>query len=129
LTTQQIIQVAKLAMAHTFIQHLPQGYDTLLGGEGINLSSGQRQRIAIARALARRPVLLILDEPTDYLDKTAVGQLIYNLRNMTPALTLLIMSRDMEIVQWAHDVYVLQEGRIITYHEYRVPYFHATSVH
>jgi len=118
---QQVIAASEMATVHEFIQQLPQGYDTLVGEEGVLLSGGQRQRIAIARALLRRPKLLILDEPTNHLDEAAVRQLLSNLsiRDNPPA--SLIISHDAEVVRLASHTYALQEGRIVASEAYTLP--------
>jgi ATP-binding cassette subfamily B protein len=67
-TEQEIINAAKLANAHEFIQRLPEGYDTLVGDRGMQLSGGERQRISLARAFLKNAPILILDEPTSAMD-------------------------------------------------------------
>lgn len=109
----QVIQAAKLATAHEFIEQLPQRYDTIVGEDGILLSGGQGQRVAIARALLRRPKLLILDEPTNHLDEAAVQQLMNNLRELDSTPATLLISHDVDIVRQAQYVYVLHQGRIV----------------
>jgi len=111
---QQVIHAAELATAHDFIQQLPQGYDTPVGERGVLLSGGQRQRIAIARALLRQPKCLILDEPTNHLDVAVIKQLMSNLKQLETHPTTLLISHDMNIVQQAEYVYVLQDGHLVT---------------
>jgi ABC-type multidrug transport system fused ATPase/permease subunit len=110
---QRVIQASESAVAHEFIQGLPQGYDTFVGEGGVLLSGGQRQRIAIARALLRRPKLLILDEPTNHLDDAIVRRLMDNLRGNGITSATLIISHNLDILRETEYIYVLQEGRIV----------------
>jgi ABC-type bacteriocin/lantibiotic exporter with double-glycine peptidase domain len=109
----QVIEAARLATAHRFIEQSPQGYDTFVGEDGMLLSGGQRQRLALARALLRRPALLILDEPTNHLDEAAVQQLMDNLQELDNVPAILIISHDMDVVRQAQQIYILNEGRIV----------------
>lgn len=109
---EQVIQAARLATADDFIRDLPDGYETLVGDNGVLLSGGQRQRISIARALLRRPKLLILDEPSNHIDSATVGRLMHNLKGMTPCPTTLIISHDREVVRHARHTYIIQEGML-----------------
>jgi ABC-type bacteriocin/lantibiotic exporter with double-glycine peptidase domain len=113
-TLEQVIQAAELATAHEFIQELPEGYETYVGENGMLLSGGQRQRIAIARALLRQPKLLILDEPTNHLDESSVIRFMNNLKSMDKLPTTLIISHDMDIMRDLNNIYILEEGRILT---------------
>ncbi len=108
-----VLEAARLATAHTFIEELPKGYDTLVGDNGVLLSGGQRQRIAIARALLRRPKLLILDEPTNHLDASAVAGLMENLKRLSYRPTTILISHDKEIVHHADHIYTVEHGRIV----------------
>lgn len=110
---QQIMEASELATAHEFIQELPQGYETFVGENGVLLSGGQCQRIALARAFLRQPRLLILDEPTNHLDHAAVRQLIRNLKSPDSAPAILIIGHDMDIVCEAQYVYLLREGCVV----------------
>ena len=112
ISRQQVVQAAELAVADEFIQQFPQGYETLVGENGILLSGGQRQRVAIARALLRQPRFLILDEPTNHLDFYAVHQLMNNLKTLDSFPSTVIISHDINVSCEVEYIYVLREGRI-----------------
>jgi ATP-binding cassette subfamily B protein len=126
-TFKQVVQAAELATAHEFIQQLPHGYETFVGEDGMLLSGGQGQRIAIARALLHRPKLLILDEPTNHLDTVAVNQLLRNLGRLDNAPAILIISHDMDVVRQAQSIHILQEGCIVAC-EHPTPLFQKTAI-
>jgi ABC-type bacteriocin/lantibiotic exporter with double-glycine peptidase domain len=102
----------ELASAREFILDLPDREATFIGQDGIRLSGGQRQRIVLARALLRRPRLLILDEPTTHLDKEAVSIVLANLKSLKTPPAILLISHDAFIARQAHRVYKLAQGRI-----------------
>jgi len=110
--TNDVIQAAELAAAHTFIQDMPQGYDTKVGDKGILLSGGQRQRIALARALLRRPKLLILDEPTNHLDVEAVSQFLNNLKTIEFRPAIFMITHDEKILREVDRVHYLSKGTL-----------------
>ena len=110
--SEQVIQAAKVAGAHEFIESLAEGYNTLVGENGVRLSGGQRQSIAIARAFLRQSKLLILDEPTNHLDDAAVQLLVHNLKEMRHEPAILMISHDKKIVNLAQKVYLLKNGKI-----------------
>jgi ABC-type multidrug transport system fused ATPase/permease subunit len=109
-TREEVLEASRLATAHECIEAMADGYDTRVGENGILLSGGQRQRITIARALIRRPRLLILDEPTTHLDEVATARLMDNLRGLEFEPTILLISHDPSIVQHAERVYVIENG-------------------
>lgn len=118
-TESQVIEAAKLAHAHEFIQQLPQGYETLLKDHGSNLSGGQRQRLAIARAIVRNPDLYILDEPTTAIDSIStqlIQETLQTLRNNGK--TLVIVAHDNNLAKNADVIYVLDGGQIIEHGSY-----------
>lgn len=109
---QDVERASTLSNAHAFIEELPEGYDTHVGEGGVMLSGGQRQQIAIARALLGQPRLLILDEPTNHLDSNAVSKLMQNLKTLKGFTTVLILTHDKEVLREAEHVFRLSEGRI-----------------
>ncbi len=111
-TQAQIIEAAKLANAHHFIESLPQGYQTILGERAVNLSHGQRQRIAIARAAVRNAPLLLLDEPTVGLDEKNEREVRLGLRNLAAGRTTLLVTHDLRQAAVADEVLYLENGRI-----------------
>ncbi|KAK2197230.1 bifunctional ABC transporter-like [Babesia duncani] len=108
---EEVIQVAKRCNIHDFISKLPLGYDTLVGPRGVLLSVGERQRIALARALLRRGKILILDEVTSALDGASEELIAKDLGNMTGA-TLLLITHRAQTLRAAQRVLVLGNGGI-----------------
>ncbi|MEZ6129240.1 MAG: ABC transporter ATP-binding protein [Planctomycetaceae bacterium] len=96
-TVEQIEEAARVAMADDFIRQLPDGYDTALGERGVNLSQGQRQRLAIARAALRQTPILLLDEPTSSLDPANRTKVIAALRRVSRNRTTLLITHDMDL--------------------------------
>ncbi len=112
LDNEAIMQAARLAGAHDFILELPDGYDTVIGERGNMLSAGQRQRIAIARALVTNPRLLILDEATSALDYQSEMQIRNNMRSICENRTVIIVAHRLSTVRHADRILTLEEGRI-----------------
>jgi len=108
-SAEEVDQACRLATAYEFIREFPESYHTLAGEGGVRLSGGQRQSIAIARALLRQPKLLILDEPTNHLDEDSVRRLMKNLRELESAPTILIITHVMEIARQAGSIYIMQD--------------------
>lgn len=112
-SSNDVYQACRLATANNFIQAFPDGFETKTGEGGIRLSGGQRQKIAISRALLRKPSLLILDEPTNHLDELSQNKLIQNLKALENSPTILIISHAIEIIQLAQKTYYLNdEGQL-----------------
>jgi ABC-type bacteriocin/lantibiotic exporter with double-glycine peptidase domain len=120
-TGEEVRRAAELATAHEFVSALPDGYDTEVGDDGELLSAGQRQRIAVARALLGKPALLILDEPTTHLDDEAIEKLMANLAELPGSPSVLIVSHDPAVVPAIDRVYVLRDGRIAEVDAGRAP--------
>lgn len=109
---QDIEKAARIANAHTFIERLPKGYDTLVGERGAALSGGERQRISIARALLKNAPILILDEPTSALDAETENLLLEALERLMEGRTTFIIAHRLSTVRRADKIVVLKEGRI-----------------
>lgn len=107
-----IIEVARLSTADAFINQLPKGYRSEIGENGVLLSGGERQKIAIARALLRKPRLLILDEPTNHLAAGHVREIMKNIRMLPYNPAVLIISHDMSVIRHAAEIYMLESGRL-----------------
>jgi ABC-type multidrug transport system fused ATPase/permease subunit len=112
-TQERIEAAARMANAHDFITGLPEGYQTQLGERGATLSGGQRQRIAIARAFIRHAPILILDEPTNGLDRESSEVVVNALRDLMQATTTIVISHDPALVQCADRVLVVADGRVV----------------
>lgn len=108
---EQIIHAAKQAQIHDTIQSLPKGYDTMLGQRGINLSGGQKQRLSIARALIRRPAILILDDSTSALDVRTESALLHALNELE--CTTFIITQKISSTTSADIILLLDEGHLI----------------
>ena len=109
---QQLMEAARLANAHEFIMALPDGYDTQLEERGTNVSGGQLQRIAIARAVLGNPAVLLLDEATSALDAEAEAAVQLGLRQAMHGRTVLVIAHRLATVQEADQIVVLDRGRI-----------------
>ncbi|KAA8735652.1 lipid A export permease/ATP-binding protein MsbA [Acinetobacter qingfengensis] len=112
-TEDEIIAAAKAAYAHDFIMSLPNGYDTMLGSEGIALSGGQRQRISIARAILKNAPILILDEATSALDNESEFFIQKAFERAQHNRTTFVIAHRLSTVENAHRIVVMDQGEII----------------
>jgi len=112
-TLPAIIQAAKLAEAHRFIEALPQGYDTIVGERGQKLSGGQWQRLAIARALLKDPPILILDEATSAVDNETEAAIVRSLETITQNRTTIAIALRLSTIRHADWIYVLEQGQVV----------------
>ncbi len=112
-TDEEVIQAAKLANAHDFISLLPKGYDTVLTADGQNLSQGQRQLIAIARAAVADPPVLILDEATSSIDTRTEVLVQRGMDSLTKGRTSFVIAHRLSTVRNSDVIMVLDQGRII----------------
>jgi subfamily B ATP-binding cassette protein MsbA len=111
-TEEEIIKAAKMAKAHEFIMHMPDGYDTIVGERGITLSGGQRQCIGIARAIVRNASILILDEPTASLDAESEKIVIEALEHLMEGRTVIIIAHRLSTLRHADKIIVLKDGLV-----------------
>ena len=109
----EIERAAEAAHALDFIQEMPEGFDTLVGENGIKLSGGQRQRLAIARALLKDAPILILDEATSALDNESERQVQAALENLMQGRTTLVIAHRLSTIEGADRILVLERGRIV----------------
>ncbi len=112
-TRERMVEAAKAALAHDFIERLPQGYDTVIGDRGVKLSGGQRQRLAIARALVRDAPILILDEATSHLDTESEMLVQKALSNLMTGRTVIVIAHRISTIRRADRIVVLDRGRIV----------------
>lgn len=112
-TEAEIIAAARVAGAHEFIERLPDGYDAFVGERGVTLSGGEKQRIAIARAIARNSPILILDEPTSGLDLVTERAILETLERATAGQTTFIITHRLGTLRLADRIVVLDRGRIV----------------
>ncbi len=112
-TDEEVIAAAKLSNAHSFIKRLPQGYDTVISGDGANLSQGQRQLLAISRAAIADPPALILDEATSSIDTRTEKKIQEGMDNLMKGRTTFVIAHRLSTIRNADCIMVLEKGRII----------------
>jgi subfamily B ATP-binding cassette protein MsbA len=110
---EDVEAAARVANAHDFIMEMPQGYQTNIGDRGTKMSGGQRQRLAIARAVLKNPPILILDEATSALDTTSERLVQDALNNLMKNRTSIIIAHRLSTIQHADEIIVLRKGEII----------------
>ncbi len=112
-TSEEIEKACKFAAADEFIKKLPQGYDTLIGENGVRLSGGQKQRISIARAILKESPIILLDEATSSLDADSEEIVQNAILNLTKNKTTLVIAHRLSTIHHADKIFVLKNGRII----------------
>jgi subfamily B ATP-binding cassette protein MsbA len=110
---KDIIKAAEAAAAHSFISELPEGYNTIIGEQGVKLSGGQRQRISIARAFLKNAPILLLDEPTSALDSESEEKVQQALSSLMKGRTTLIIAHRLATVIGSDIIYLVDKGKII----------------
>ena len=112
-TDEEVVEAAKLANADYFISHLPEGYDTVIGGDGANLSAGQRQLVAIARAAVADPPVLVLDEATSSIDTRTESLIERGMSQLMEGRTVFVIAHRLSTVRNSDAIMVMENGRII----------------
>lgn len=112
-TRPQIVEAAKIAHAHGFVQQLPNGYETVIGGGGVALRPGERFRLALARAVLRDPAVLVLEEPTEPFDPDSAALIDDAITRLQPGRTIIILARRSSTVKKADVVVVIQDGKVV----------------
>ena len=112
ISLEQIRAAAETALAHEFIERLPEGYATVVGDRGVRLSGGQRQRIAIARALLKNAPILILDEATSHLDTESEMLVQRALANLMEHRTVIVIAHRLSTIRRADKIVVIEKGRV-----------------
>ena len=111
-TQEEIEHAAKAAQAHDFIMSFPNGYDTELGQGGVNVSGGQKQRLCIARALLKKPKIMIMDDSTSAVDTATDAAIRAGLKNEFGDTTVLIIAQRISSVESADRIIVMNDGKI-----------------
>lgn len=112
-TEEELLEAAKTAAADEFVSKMPEGYESRLGQDGVNLSGGQKQRLSLARALVRKPKILILDDCTSALDAETENRVLTALRELNGSFTLLLISQRVSTVMKADTILCLDNGRLM----------------
>ncbi len=112
LSQQDVIKFARYSAASDFIAKMPEGYDTIVGERGVGLSGGQKQRISLARALAIKPAILILDDTTSAVDMETEKQIQHSLKELDFPCTKIIIAQRISTTKFADQILVLQNGQI-----------------
>ncbi|WP_034469039.1 peptidase domain-containing ABC transporter [Butyrivibrio sp. AE2005] len=110
---EEVIEVAKIARVHEFVNELPLRYETMLDENGANLSGGQRQRIAIARAMLKKPDILILDEATSNLDAVTEKAIQETINAYSQGMTTIIIAHRLSTIRSCDRIFVMEKGKIV----------------
>jgi ATP-binding cassette subfamily B protein len=110
---EEVVEAARGAQAHDFITNFPEGYDTMMGQRGVNVSGGQKQRISIARAIIKKPPVLILDDSTSAVDMTTEAQIQKAFKQLMKDTTCIVIAQRISTVLEADKIIVLENGEIV----------------
>jgi ABC-type multidrug transport system fused ATPase/permease subunit len=110
---EEVSRAAKVAGIHDFIVNLPEGYETEIGEKGVNLSEGQKQRLALTRALVKDPDILVLDEPTSALDSQTEKTIFQSLPSYIQGKTLFVVAHRLSTIMNADRIFLLDQNRLI----------------
>ena len=111
-TDEEMIHACKIAQAHEFIEKFPQGYDTYIEQGGTNVSGGQKQRLCIARALLKKPKVIILDDSTSAVDTKTDAVIRKNLKELTPDTTKIVIAQRISSIESADQIIIMDNGQI-----------------
>ena len=112
-TREEIINAAKIAGIHNFIESIPEQYNTIVGERGLKLSGGEKQRVAIARTVLKNPSIFFFDEATSALDSSTEKEIIQNLEKISEGKTTLIIAHRLSTVSKADNIIVIDQGNIV----------------
>jgi subfamily B ATP-binding cassette protein MsbA len=113
ISQEKIIEVAKIANAHKFIEEMPKGYETIIGERGTKISGGQRQRLSIARALLKNPPIMIFDEATSALDNESEVLVQEAIEHLMKERTTFVIAHRLSTIRNAHKIIVMEKGKIV----------------
>lgn len=113
LTDEEILNICKKSNSHQFITDFPEGLDTMLGDRGIKMSGGQRQRLALARAIAKKPSVLILDEATSNLDSESEYLIQNSINKLSKEMTIITIAHRLSTIKSSDFIYVIDQGMVI----------------
>jgi ABC-type multidrug transport system fused ATPase/permease subunit len=110
---EEIVRAATVADIHDFIVSLAEGYETAIGEKGVNLSEGQKQRLALARAIVKDPDILVLDEPTSALDSQTEKTIFQSLPSIIKNKTLFVVAHRLSTIINSHRIFLLDQNRLV----------------
>ena len=113
-SNEEIMLAAKNSYADEFIQKLPNGYDTIIGENGVRLSGGEKQRLSIARAMLKKSSIILLDEATSSLDSETEGKIQEALKILTKDKTTIVIAHRLSTILNSNNIYVIDSGKVIS---------------